>query len=81
MPLTKDIDPVSSGHDLPLELRRSLSTHQVDESNTTAMVSGIIESPHDDELIYPSYMLRQNLVMPAYPFRAPSHPFCAIRAG
>ncbi|HEY7382833.1 MAG TPA: hypothetical protein VH743_04110 [Beijerinckiaceae bacterium] len=71
MPLTKDIDPVQSGQDLPLELRRTLSTHQIDEPATTAMVSGVIGEPHDDEPICPSYMLRQNLVMPAYPFRAP----------
>jgi hypothetical protein len=77
MPLTKDIDPVSSSQDLPLELRRSLSTHQIDESTTNAMLSGVIGGPHDDELIYPSHMLRQNLVMPAYPFRAPAHPSCA----
>jgi hypothetical protein len=76
MPLSKDIDPVPASQDLPLELRRSLSSHQIDESTTTAMVSGVIGSPHDDELICPSYMLWQNLVMPAYPFRAPAQPAC-----
>ena len=73
MPLTKDIDPVASNQDLPLELRRALSTHQIDEPATPAMVSGVIADPHDDEPICPAYMLRQNLLMPAYPFRAPAY--------
>ncbi|HEX2724474.1 MAG TPA: hypothetical protein VHN20_01500 [Beijerinckiaceae bacterium] len=72
MPLTKDIDPVHSSQDFPHELRRTLSSHQIDEPATTAMVSGVIGEPHDDDPICPSYMLWQNLVMPAYPFRAPA---------
>ena len=79
MPLTKDIDPVSSNQDLPLELRKSLRPHQSDESTTTAMVSGVIGDPHDDDPICPYYMLQQNLVMPAYPFRTPAQPSCAAQ--
>ena len=73
MPLTKDIESVHSSQDLPLELRRALSTHQIDEPTTGAMVSGVIGEPHDDEPICPSYMLQQNLVMPAYPFRSSAY--------
>ena len=74
MPSTKDLDPIPLNQDLPLELRRSASTHQSEEATATSMVSGIVPASHDEEFICPAYMLQQNLVMPAYPFRAPSDP-------
>jgi hypothetical protein len=64
----KEIDDARFAHDLPLELRRAWTVHRTEASSPDLMLSGIVGEKERDELISP-YLLRQNLVVPAYPFR------------
>ena len=72
----KELDDARFAHDLPLELRRAWTVHRTDASNPDLMLTGVVGQEEQDEVISP-YLLRQNLVVPAYPFRAASSPFRA----
>ena len=61
-----DCDPAS--HDLPLELRRAWTLHRSEDVHQGQMLTGVVSDKEQDEVISP-YLLRQNLVVPAYPFR------------
>jgi hypothetical protein len=65
---TQAADPDLSSHDLPLELRRAWTVHRSEDSHPGLMLTGIVPEKEQDGVI-PPYLLRQNLVVPAYPFR------------
>ena len=69
MTSSKERDDVRFTHDLPLELRRAWTVHRTETSSPDLMLTGVVEDKEQDEVISP-YLLRQNLVVPAYPFRA-----------
>jgi hypothetical protein len=64
----KAMDYELAGHDLPLELRPAWTGHRSEDFHPGLMLTGMIGDTEQDEVI-PHYLLRQNLVMPAYPFR------------
>jgi hypothetical protein len=66
---TKELDDVRSTHRLPLELRRAWTVHQREDTSFDRMLTGVVDHKEQDEVISP-YLLRQNLVITAYPFRA-----------
>ena len=68
---TKDFDDVLFTHDLPLELRRGWTVHRTEDRRPNLLLTGVIGPEEQDDVISP-YLLRQNLVVPAYPFRAAS---------
>ncbi len=70
---TKELDEVLSSQELPLELRRAWTVHRSEEPRPGLMLSGIADNKDQDEVI-PPHLARQNLVVPAYPFRAASLP-------
>ena len=70
----KEIDDVLLSHDLPLELRRAWTMYRSEDHRPNLMLTGVVAYEEQDELISP-YLLRQNLVVPAYPFRTSSSPF------
>ena len=70
---TKELDDVLLSHELPLELRRAWTVHRGDDQHSGLTLTGIVDSKEQDEVISP-HLLRQNLVVPAYPFRAASKP-------
>jgi len=74
---TKELDDVLLSQDLPLELRRAWTVHRSEDQRPSLMLTGIVDHREQDEVISP-YLLRQNLVVPAYPFRAASWPHRAI---
>lgn len=57
-----------SSHDLPLELRRAWTVHRSEDLHPGPMLTGIVAAKEQDEVISP-YLLRQNLVIAAFPFR------------
>jgi len=65
---TKPVDYDLSSHDLPLELRRAWTVHRSEDLHPGPMLTGIVTSKEQDEVISP-YLVRQNLVIPAFPFR------------
>jgi hypothetical protein len=65
----KELDDVLLSRDLPLELRRAWTVHRSEDSRPNLMLTGVVDYKERDEVISP-YLLRQNLVVPAYPFRA-----------
>jgi hypothetical protein len=69
----KEIDDVRFTHDLPLELRRAWTVHQREDASFDLMFTGVVGQKEQDEVISP-YLLRQNLVIAAYPFRTGSSP-------
>ncbi len=69
----KEIDEALSSHDLPLELRRAWTVHRSEEPKRSRMVCGIVGLHEQDDVISP-YLVRQNLVVPAFPYRAASSP-------
>jgi hypothetical protein len=73
MSSTKEIDEVPSNHELPPELRRAWTVHRIEDLQPGLMLNGVVDSKDKDEVI-PPYLVRQNLVMPAYPYRAASLP-------
>ena len=68
---TKELDDVRLTHDLPLELRRAWTVHRSEDLSFDLMLTGVVGQKERDEVISP-YLLRQNLVVPAFPFRATS---------
>jgi hypothetical protein len=68
---TKELEDVLVTHELPLELRRGWTVHRSEDPHATMMLTGVVGYKERDEVISP-YLLRQNLVVPAYPFRATS---------
>ena len=70
---TKELDDVRFTHDLPLELRRAWTVHRTEDSSFDLMLTGVVGQEERDEVISP-YLVRQNLVVPAFPFRATSSP-------
>ena len=73
---TKEFDDVLQSHDLPPELRRAWTVHRSEDHCPNLMLTGVVGYKDRDEVISP-YLLRQNLVVPAYPFRATSSAFSA----
>ena len=69
MPSTNELDDVLLTHDLPLELRRAWTVHRSEDLRHQVMLTGVIGNKDQDDVISP-YLVRQNLVVPAYPFRA-----------
>ncbi len=65
---TKVMDSDLSSHDLPLELRRAWTVHRSEDLPRGLMLTGGVGDKEQDGVISP-YLLRQNLVLPAYPFR------------
>ena len=65
---SKATNPDLSSQDLPLELRRAWTVHRREDLHPGLMLTGIVTEREQDEVISP-YLLRQNLVVPAYPFR------------
>ncbi len=65
---TKATDPDLSSHDLPMELRRAWTVHRSEDLHQGLMLTGVVADKEQDGVI-PPYLLRQNLVVPAYPFR------------
>jgi hypothetical protein len=65
---TNVVDYDVAGHDLPLELRRARTVHRNEDFHPGLMLAGVVTGKEQDEVI-PSYLMRQNLVVPAYPFR------------
>lgn len=68
MNATKSTDADLSSHDLPLELRRAWTVHRSEDVHQASMLTGIVGDKEQDGVISP-YLLLQNLVVPAYPFR------------
>ena len=68
---TKELDDVLLSHDLPLELRRAWTVHRSEDHRPNLMLTGVVGNEERDDVISP-YLLRQNLVVPAYPFRTTS---------
>jgi hypothetical protein len=68
---TKELDDALRSHDLPPELRRAWTVHRSEDHRSNLMLTGVVGYEEQDEVISP-YLLRQNLVVPAYPFRASS---------
>lgn len=68
---TKVLDDVLSTHDLPLELRRAWTVHRSEDTRSDLVLTGVVGPKEQDDVISP-YLLRQNLVVPAYPFRTAS---------
>jgi hypothetical protein len=67
----KPTDHDMSSQDLPLELRRAWTVHRNEDRHPGPMLTGLVDSPEQEEVISP-YLSRQNLVIPAFPFRAAS---------
>jgi len=65
---SKPTDYDISSHDLPLELRRARAVHRSEDLHPGPMLTGVVPGPEQDEVIS-RYLLRQNLVVPAFPFR------------
>ena len=65
---TKERDDGLLSQDLPLELRRAWTVHRSDD-HRGLMLTGVVGNAEQDDVISP-YLLRQNLVIPAFPFRA-----------
>jgi hypothetical protein len=66
MHTSTDIETFLPDRDLPLELLRLVSsTHQGEEPYVASMLSGMIATRQQDEVICP-LMLRRNLVIPAH---------------
>ena len=74
---TKALDSDLSSHDLPLELRRAWTVHRSEDLHHGMMLTGVVADKEQDGVISP-YLLRQNLVAPAYPFRT-THASAALR--
>ena len=70
---TKELDDVLLSHDLPLELRRAWTVHRGEDRSPNLILTGVVGNKEQDDLIS-TYLLRQNLVVPAYPFRTASSP-------
>jgi hypothetical protein len=68
---TKEADDILASRALPLELQRAWTVHRSEHSRADLMLTGVVGEKDGDEVISP-YLLRQNLVLPAYPFRATS---------
>jgi hypothetical protein len=68
---TKEADDILASRALPLELRRGWTVHRSEHSRGDLMLSGIVGSKDGDEVISP-YLMRQNLVLAAHPFRSTS---------
>jgi hypothetical protein len=66
---TKERDDGLLRQDLPLELRRAWTVHRSDDHCPGLMLTGVVGNAEQDDVISP-YLLRQNLVIPAFPFRA-----------
>ena len=73
MTLAREIESGLSAQDLPPELRRLSSAHQSEEPKIDSVLTGVIADAQDDEVICP-YLLRRNLIVHSYPFRATSRP-------
>ena len=73
---TKEFDSVLLSHDLPLELRRAWTVHRGEDRSPNLMLTGVVGNKEQDDVIS-TYLSRQNLVIPAYPFRAASSPLRA----
>jgi hypothetical protein len=73
MTLAREIESGLSSQDLPLELRRLSSAHQSEEPKIDSVLSGVITPRQDDDVICP-YLLRRNLIVHSYPYRAASRP-------
>ena len=73
MTSVKEIDEAPSSHELPPELRRGWTAHRMEDPRPGMMLNGIADSNDKDEVIQP-YLARQNLIVPAYPYRAASSP-------
>jgi hypothetical protein len=60
-----------------LELRRAWTVHRSEDLHQGMMLTGIVTEKEQDGVISP-YLLRQNLVLPAYPFRT-THASAVVR--
>ena len=69
---TKELDEVLLSHDLPLELRRAWTVHRSEGQHPNLMLTGVVNK-EQDEVISP-HLLRENLVVQAYPFRTAATP-------
>jgi hypothetical protein len=66
MTTSSDFEAFLPDRDLPVELLRlASSTHQGEEPYVAGMISGMIATRQQDEVICP-LMLRRNLVIPAH---------------
>jgi hypothetical protein len=74
MTFAKDIEQALSGDELPLELRRAWTSHPVEDRSAAMILNGTALDRTDKDDLIPSHLARQNLVVPAYPFRAASLP-------
>ncbi len=68
---TKELEDVLLSNELPLELRRGWTVHRSEDPHSNMMLTGVVGYKERDEVISP-YLVRQNLVVPAYPFRTTS---------
>jgi hypothetical protein len=68
MTSAKDVEEALSGHEFTPELRRGCIMHGV-EDHPAGMLHGTVNQTNKDDLI-PPHLARQNLVIPAYPYRA-----------
>jgi hypothetical protein len=76
---TKMLDDVLSTHDLPLELRRAWTVHRSEDARSSLMLTGVVVGNEEQDDVISPYLLRQNLVVPAYPFRTGSPALHEIR--
>jgi hypothetical protein len=66
MTATQDFETILTSRDLPAEfLRVASSSHQGDEPKVACMLSGMVATRQQDEVICP-LMLRRNLLVPAH---------------
>jgi hypothetical protein len=65
---TKATDLELSSQDLPLELRRAWTVHRSEDPHHDLVLTGVVPEKEQDGVISP-YLLHQNLVVAAYPFR------------
>lgn len=70
---TKSMDYDLLSHDLPSELRPAGTVHRSEDLQQGLMLTGIVGDKEHDEVI-PHCLLRQNLVVTAYPFRTTRSP-------
>ncbi|HYH71553.1 MAG TPA: hypothetical protein VEX16_09630 [Methyloceanibacter sp.] len=61
-----DVDWASQ--DLPIELRRAWTVHRSEDVHHGPMLSGVVADKDEGGVVSP-YLLRQQLILQAYPFR------------
>jgi hypothetical protein len=65
---TEATDADWASRELPIELRRAWTVHRSEDVHHAPMLSGVVPDKDEGSVISP-YLLRQHLVLQAYPFR------------